>query len=73
MSVKKEKENEDGEEGVDWGDGHRVPLRRPNLDHIPGDSVVCPMPCHPVGEDEAEWKKHERGTRKPVRERPKRG
>lgn len=71
MSIKKEKDEEG--DSIDWGDGHRVPLRRPKLEEIPGDSVVCPMPCHPVGEDEAEWKKHERGTRRPVRIRPKRG
>lgn len=69
MSVKKEKPEE--EEGIDWGDGHRVPLRRPKLDEIPGDSVVCPMPCYPVGENEEEWKKHERDTNRPMRKHPR--
>lgn len=69
MSVKKEKdENEDGE--MDWGDGTRIRIPRPKLEHIPGDSVVCPMPCHPVGEDEEEWKRHERESKRPIRKRP---
>ncbi|MFZ5535302.1 MAG: hypothetical protein ACOY3M_04105 [Patescibacteria group bacterium] len=53
----------------DWGDGHEVEIPRPNLNEIPGDSMICPMPCFPVGEDEKEWKKHERRSIRPKRKR----
>lgn len=49
---------------VDWGDGTEVIIRRPKLEVIPGDSVICPAPCNPVGETEDEWKKNEEKTKK---------
>ena len=67
MSTKK-----DSEKKINWGDGHIVVVKKPNLNVIPGDSVVCPMPCYPVGEDSAQWKENEKRTRKrPLRKRPR--
>jgi hypothetical protein len=63
MSTKKETKKRT----FDWGDGHEVEVPDPNLDEIPGDSMICPMPCFPVGEDEKEWKKHEKGSGRPKR------
>ena len=67
MSTKPEKRE------FDWGDGHVVVVKKPKLKEIPGDSMVCPVPCYPVGEDDAQWKENEEKTRKrPLRRRPRR-
>ncbi len=47
MSAKKETKKRI----FDWGDGHKVIVRKPNLDEIPGDSMMCPVICNPVGEE----------------------
>jgi len=65
MSTEQEPEKRE----IDWGDGTRVTIRKPKLKEIPGDSVICPAPCYPVGEDEKEWKRHERERGQPVRRR----
>lgn len=31
----------------DWGDGHRVKVKRPNLKHLP--DTHCVPDCHPFG------------------------
>ncbi len=56
--------NETKVKEVDWGDGTKLKVKKPNLDKIPGGSVVCPMPCHPFGETGEDWKKNEQKTRK---------
>jgi len=33
----------------DWGDGHEVRIRIPNLDIL--KAVVCNTPCYPEGEE----------------------
>lgn len=48
---------------MDWGDGKQITVPKPKLEYIPGESVICPTPCNPVGEDEQEWKKNEEATR----------
>ena len=63
MTTKKETKTKQ----LGWGDGHIVKIRKPKLEKIPGDSVVCPMPCYPIGEDGDEWKKHEEETKRPKR------
>ena len=50
-----------------WGDGHTVTVRTPKLNEVPGDSMMCPVICNPVGEDEEEWKKNERKGQRPKR------
>lgn len=47
----------------DWGDGTIIKVRIPDLSYIPGDSVVCPTPCNPIGETAEEWEKNEAKTR----------
>lgn len=60
MSAKKETKKRT----FNWGDGHRVTVRTPKLHEVPGESMMCPVICNPVGEDEVEWKEHEqKGTR----------
>lgn len=57
---------------IEWGDGTIIEVKKPNLNVIPGDSVVCPMPCYPVGEDGAQWKENEKKTgKRPARPAPK--
>ena len=52
---------------IDWGDGHKVTIRKPKLDEVPGDSMMCPVICNPVGEDEDEWKRNEQKGKRPKR------
>ncbi len=50
-----------------WGDGHKVTVRKPKLNEVPGTSMMCPVICNPVGEDEDEWKKNEQKGKRPKR------
>lgn len=63
MSTKKETKKKT----FDWGDGHRVTVRKPKLEKVPGESMMCPVICNPVGEDEEEWKKNEQKGKRPKR------
>ncbi|HWS49063.1 MAG TPA: hypothetical protein VN174_03375 [Candidatus Methanoperedens sp.] len=33
---------------IDWGDGHKVIIKLPDLSNLP--KVTCPTDCYPVGE-----------------------
>lgn len=59
MALKKESVKK-----FNWGDGYIVTVKKSDLTAIPGDRVICPTPCFPVGETENEWKKNEEKTKK---------
>ncbi len=49
---------------INWGDGKKVKIKKPNLEVIPGVSVICPMPCHPVGDTGDQWLEKEKKSHK---------